>query len=101
MKKIIIATVIITVLAGFYIFDKVESVRANPSRIVMPITCSTQGTGASSLSTTTGYTFITAGKATTTAGYINVLISNLTGTARVPSVSGVGSSTNYWYVDTN
>ena len=67
MKKIIIATVIITVLAGFYIFDKVESVRANPSRIVMPITCSTQGTGASSLSTTTGYTFITAGKATTTA----------------------------------
>ena len=39
--------------------------------------------------------------ASSTAGYINVLISNLTGTARVPSVSGVGSSTNYWYVDTN
>ncbi len=34
-------------------------------------------------------------KASTTAGNIDVVISNLTGTDRVPSVTGVGSSTQY------
>ncbi|MEK7596494.1 MAG: hypothetical protein AAB450_00015, partial [Patescibacteria group bacterium] len=34
-------------------------------------------------------------KASTTAGYVDVLISNLTGTDRIPSVTGVGSSTQY------
>lgn len=38
---------------------------------------------------------IQGAKASSTAGYIEVLISNLTGTARVPSATGVGSSTSY------
>jgi len=38
---------------------------------------------------------IVASSASTTDGYINVLVSNFTGTARVPSASGVGSSTTY------
>ncbi len=38
---------------------------------------------------------IEGAKASTTAGYITVLVANLTGIARVPSASGVGSSTAY------
>lgn len=37
---------------------------------------------------------IQGAKASSTAGYVSILISNLTGTARVPSATGVGSSTN-------
>lgn len=38
---------------------------------------------------------IVSSSASTTNGYINVLVSNLTGTAAVPSMVGVGSSTSY------
>jgi hypothetical protein len=57
------------------------------------------------LATTTVYVggsagwLITASKASTTSGYITVLLSNLTGSNRVPSASNVGSSTNVWYAD--
>ena len=39
---------------------------------------------------------IQGAKASSTPGYAEVLISNFTGTARVPSATGVGSSTNIW-----
>lgn len=38
---------------------------------------------------------IVGSTASSTNGYINVLVSNLTGTAAVPSAFGVGSSTSY------
>lgn len=41
---------------------------------------------------------ISAAKASTTAGYITVLLYN-NGVAAVPSVTSVGSSTNIWYMD--
>jgi len=51
------------------------------------------------LSTTTAETgngwAIIGSSASSTAGYINVIVSNLSGAARVPSSAGVGSSTSY------
>lgn len=47
--------------------------------------------------TVNGWSIVGA-KASTTSGYITLLISNLTGASRVPSGSGVGSSTSYWIV---
>jgi hypothetical protein len=41
---------------------------------------------------------IQAAKASTTAGYVTVLLKN-NGAAAVPSVTGVGSSTNLWFAD--
>lgn len=41
---------------------------------------------------------IVASKASTTAGYVTVLLSNNTEAAAVPSVTGVGSSTSVWAV---
>lgn len=38
---------------------------------------------------------IVGSNASSTAGYINVLVSNLTGTARVPSTDRVGSTTSF------
>lgn len=42
---------------------------------------------------------IKAAIASTTAGFLTVLLSNETGTAAVPSATSVGSSTNVWYLD--
>lgn len=42
---------------------------------------------------------IIAAKASTTAGYVTVLLANKTGAAATPSISGVGSTTNIWYMD--
>ena len=42
---------------------------------------------------------IVASKASTTAGYVTVLLANLTGAAAVPSATSVGSSTSVFYID--
>lgn len=47
-----------------------------------------------SLGTQPGWV-ITGAKASTTPGYITVLVENITGAAAVPSVTGVGSSTAF------
>jgi len=59
------------------------------------------------LSTTTGNTLfggwaIQSAKASTTANKIDIMLTNLTGAAAVPSANNakVGSSTNIWVVDT-
>jgi hypothetical protein len=56
------------------------------------------------LSTTTAQTLsggwvLWSAKASTTAGMIDFMLSNYTGTAAVPSATGVGSSTNVLYLD--
>lgn len=55
--------------------------------------------GTSTAMTANGWQIV-GSTASSTDGYINVLISNETGSAKVPSSVGVGSTTNYWYVDT-
>lgn len=42
---------------------------------------------------------IIGAKASTTAGFVEVLLTNFTGAAAIPSVTSVGSSTNVWYAD--
>lgn len=42
---------------------------------------------------------IKASRASTTAGYVTVLLSNETGANKVPSATSVGSSTQIWYLD--
>jgi hypothetical protein len=49
----------------------------------------------SSSNTLTNGWVVVGAKASSTANYISVTISNLTGTANVPSATGVGSSTSY------
>jgi hypothetical protein len=48
---------------------------------------------------TVGSWDITRSMASTTAGYITVLLTNHTGVTAVPSATAVGSSTNVFYID--
>lgn len=63
--SIFFAAVFSAILCTAYLVYAVN-VHANPSRIPMPVSCSTQGTSATSLATTS-YTSMPAGTATTTA----------------------------------
>ena len=42
---------------------------------------------------------ITAAKASSTSGFITVILDNRTGGSANPSATGVGSTTNVWYID--
>ncbi len=53
----------------------------------------------SSIETVNGWAIVGA-IASSTSGYIDVILSNLTGTAKVPSAQGVGSSTPYIVIKT-
>lgn len=53
---------------------------------------------ATAFGTNIGWT-IHASKASTTAGYVTVILGNWSGVAAVPSVTAVGSTTQIWYMD--
>ena len=66
LSKIIGISLLAVVVLGVVLFFNVQKTRANLSRVQEPTSCSTQGTTATVLSTTTR-AFIIAGTATTTA----------------------------------
>lgn len=62
-KSLLILSIACLVFFGFY---SVEKTKATPTRFSTPVGCSTQGTSATSLSTTT-VSYLSAGTGTTTA----------------------------------